>query len=89
MTPPRAGFLLPRDAVLYDENGAYVYKRLPKKERMPTNGSTRPSRYRCCNPPAGAGWSRVSTTMTMIVVRGAGVLWSMQDAGAHAVDDDD
>ena len=31
MTATRSGLLLPRDALLYDENGTYVYKQLAKK----------------------------------------------------------
>ena len=33
LTAERAGMLLPRDALLYDENGAYVYKQLTAKTR--------------------------------------------------------
>jgi hypothetical protein len=31
LTAERSGMLLPRDALLYDENGAYVYKQLAKQ----------------------------------------------------------
>jgi multidrug efflux pump subunit AcrA (membrane-fusion protein) len=88
MTPPRAGFLLPRDAVLYDESGAYVYKRLSRK--------TDAEKWQYATikvsllQPSGDGWLvQGIDDDDDVVVRGAGVLWSMQDAGSHAVDDDD
>ena len=88
VTAPRAGFLLPRDAVLYDENGAYVYKRLPRK----TDGEK--WQYATIKvsllQPSVEGWLvQGIDDDDEVVVRGAGVLWSMQDAGSHAVDDDD
>lgn len=88
VTPPRKGFLLPRDAVLYDENGPYVYKRMPGKAGVDK------SRYTMVTvsllQPSGGGWLVEGVDDDdEIVVSGAGVLWSMQDAGAHAVDDDD
>ncbi len=88
MSAPRTGFLLPRDAVLYDEHGAYVYKRLAKKAG--------PDAWQYATikvsllQPSGDGWLVEGIDDDDdVVVRGAGVLWSMQNAGSHAVDDDD
>jgi len=88
MTPPRKGFLLPRDAVLYDENGPYVYKQMARKAGVDK------SQYTMVKvsllQSSGGGWLVEGVDDDdEIVVSGAGVLWSMQDAGAHAVDDDD
>lgn len=84
----RAGMLLPRDALLYDENGAYVYKQLTQKK------AADPARFAPVKvtllAPYGDGWlvSGVDDDDD-IVVRGAGVLWSLQGVDAHAADDDD
>jgi multidrug efflux pump subunit AcrA (membrane-fusion protein) len=84
----RAGLLVPRDAVLYDESGAFVFKRMSKRA-----GEDK-TRYVPVKVslllPYGDGWlvSGVDDDDD-IVVRGAGVLWSLQGVGAHAVDDDD
>ena len=84
----RKGVLLPRDAVLFDENGAYVYKQLPQikgeesRRFLPTKVTLL--------TPSGAGWlvSGVDDDDD-IVVQGAGVLWSLQGVGTRAADDDD
>jgi len=77
LPPARAGVLLPRDAVLYDENGAYVYKRLTKKA-----GDNR-MRYAPVKVslllPHGDGWLVDGLGRSdSIVVQGAGVLWSLE-----------
>lgn len=87
MTPPHKGFLLPRDAVLYDENGPYVYKQMARK------AGTDKSQYTTVKvsllQSSGSGWLVEGVDDDdQIVVGAAGVLWSMQDGGAHAVDDD-
>jgi hypothetical protein len=88
LTPARAGILLPRDAVLYDEHGAFVYKRLTKKTRD-NKMSYAPVKVSLLLPH-GDGWLVDGVDDDDdIVVRGAGVLWSLQGVGAHAVDDDD
>jgi hypothetical protein len=88
LTEDRTGLLLPRDALLYDENGAYVYKRLSKK------AGDNKMRYAPVKVslllPYGDGWLVDGVDDDDdIVVHGAGVLWSLQGVGAHAVDDDD
>jgi hypothetical protein len=83
----KSGMLLPRDAILYDENGAYVYKRSAKAADGRLNFL--PVKVTLLLP-YGEGWlvSGVDDDDD-IVVRGAGVLWSLQGVGSHAVDDDD
>jgi hypothetical protein len=83
----RSGVLLPQDAVLYDERGPYVFKQLTRPEAAN-------SRYERCNVTLlirrGGGWlvSGVEEDDD-IVMEGAGVIWSLQGAGARTVDDDD
>jgi hypothetical protein len=88
LTAERAGLLLPRDAVLYDENGAYVYKQLKKKTEAEK------ARYAPVKVnlllPFGDGWLVEGVDDDdNIVVHGAGVLWSLQGVGAQQNDDDD
>lgn len=84
----REGLLVPREAILYDENGAYVFKRLTGKP-----GDQR-ALYSAVKvlllAPHGDGWlvNGVDDDDD-IVVRGAGVLWSLQGVGVNAPDDDD
>jgi hypothetical protein len=83
----RSGVFVPREAVLYDENGAYVYK-----QAKPVPGQK--TGY---NPvkvtlllPQGDGWLVTGVDDDDdIVVRGAAVLWSLQRGGAPSADDDD
>jgi hypothetical protein len=84
----REGLLVPRAAILYDENGAYVYKQLTGK------ADDQQARYVAVKvlllAPYGDGWlvNGVDDDDN-IVVRGAGVLWSLQGVGVNAPDDDD
>jgi hypothetical protein len=87
-TSERSGLLLPRDALLYDENGAYVYKQITQK------AGENKARYAPVKVtllgPYGDGWLvKGVDDDDAIVVHGVGVLWSLQGVGAHAVDDDD
>jgi hypothetical protein len=84
----RKGVVLPRDAVLYDENGAYVYKQLPQNKGEESRRYL-PTKVTLLTP-SGAGWlvSGVDDDDD-IVVQGAGVLWSLQGVGTPAADDDD
>jgi hypothetical protein len=88
MAAVRSGMSLPRDAVLYDENGAYVYKRLAKKT------DAEKTRYAAVKVklliPYGDGWLVDGVDDDDdIVVHGAGVLWSLQGVGTQQNDDDD
>ena len=94
---PRNGVVVPRDAVLYDEGGALVYKQLAKDS--PTRPSTAAADHVARYAPVrvkliqahGDGWIVEGIDDDDdIVVRGAGVLWSLQGiAGRVAGDDDD
>jgi hypothetical protein len=84
----RAGMLLPGAAILYDENGAYVYKQAAPR----TAGEK--TRYLPVKVtllvPYGDGWLVQGVDDDdEIVVHGAGVLWSLEGVGAHAADDED
>jgi hypothetical protein len=88
LTADRKGLFLPRDAVLYDENGAYVYKQLTKKT------TAEKARYAPVKVnlllPYGEGWLVDGVDDDdNIVVHGAGVLWSLQGVGTQQPDDDD
>jgi hypothetical protein len=88
LTGERSGLLLPRSALLYDENGAYVYKQMVKQ------AGAQAARYAPVKVNLllayGDGWLVEGVDGDdNIVVRGAGVLWSLQGMGAHAVADDD
>jgi hypothetical protein len=88
LTGERTGLLLPRGALLYDENGAYVYKQLTNKS------GAKQTQYAPVKVnlllPYGDGWLVEGVDDDdAIVVHGAGVLWSLQGVGAHAVDSDD
>jgi hypothetical protein len=84
----RAGMLLPREAILYDENGAYVYK------RMAARAAGEKTRYMAVKVtllvPYGEGWLVHGVDDDdEIVVRGAGVLWALEGLRARAADDED
>jgi hypothetical protein len=84
----RTGLLVPRDAVLYDENGAYVYKQ-SKKAAGTEKAAYAPVKVTLLQP-YGEGWLVTGVDDDDdIVVHGSGVLWSLEGVGAHAVDDDD
>lgn len=88
LTAVRSGMLLPRDALLYDENGAYVYKQLAKKTAA-ENTRYSPVKVRLLLA-LGDGWLVDGVDDDdNIVVHGAGVLWSLQGVGAQPQDDDD
>lgn len=87
----RSGFALPRDAVLYDEHGAYVYKRIGTAGK---NGAKTPVHYVPVTvkllAPLDSGWLVEGIDDDDdIVVAGAGVLWSLQGVGARAEDEDE
>ncbi len=88
LTGEQSGLQLPRDALLYDEGGSYVYKQLIKK---PGEDKTRyaPVKVTLLAPYADGWLVKGIDDDDDIVVRGAGVLWSLQGVGTQAVDDDD
>ncbi len=82
------GLLLSRASVLYDENGAYVYKQLTGKpgERTTHYAAVRVKLL----SPSGDGWLVEGVDDDdNIVVQGAGVLWSLQGVGVRGSADDD
>ena len=83
----RTGSLLPREAFLYDEHGAYVYKQTARKAGEKV---TRYSPVKVTLLLAyGEGWLVTGVDSDDdIVVRGAGVLWSLQDVADHDADTD-
>jgi hypothetical protein len=88
LTAERNGMLLPRDALLYDAKGAYVYRQLTGK------APAEKARYAPVKVnlllPYGDGWLVEGIDEgDNIVVHGAGVLWSLEGAGAHQPDDAD
>jgi hypothetical protein len=88
MMAKHSGVLLPREAVLYDEHGAYVFEQVADKSEP---GKARYARHDVkLLQRQGEGWlvSGVDNDDD-VVFEGAGVLWSLQGAGAQAADDDD
>lgn len=84
----RSGLLLPREALLYAEHGAYVYKQLARKA-----GEAK-TRYAPVNVTVLLPYGESFLVEGVdddddIVVRGAGVLWALEGVGTHPVDDDD
>jgi hypothetical protein len=89
---PRTGVVVPRDAVLYDEGGALVYKQLAKQAA--STASAAPARYTPVRvkliQAQGDGWIVDGIDDDDdIVVHGAGVLWSLQGIVGHAAGDND
>jgi multidrug efflux pump subunit AcrA (membrane-fusion protein) len=88
LSTERTGLLVPRDALLYDENGAYVYKQVSSK--IPGEKTRYVPVKVTLMVPFGDGWLvKGVDDDDEIVVHGAGVLWSLEGVGTHAVDDDD
>jgi hypothetical protein len=84
----RAGFLVPRGALIYEEGGAYVYHQLTAKAG---DENTRYARKQVTLlMPSGEGWLVDGLDDDdLIVVRGVGVLWSLEGIGSMPEDDDD
>jgi hypothetical protein len=85
----RSGMFLPSGALLYGEDGAYVYKQLAAK--TPAEKTTRYVAVKVTLlVPYGDGWLVQGVDDDDdIVVHGTGVLWSLEGVGAHPADDDD
>lgn len=83
----RDGQVVPEGALLYGDQGAYVYRVLSEKAK---DGDTQfaPLPVTLLQP-VGDGWLVAGLhTDDRIVVRGAGVLWSMQGLGNISDEDD-
>jgi hypothetical protein len=89
----RSGLLLPREALLYDEHGAYVFRELSAASAA--RAADQPARrYARVNVKLllrqGDGWLVEGVgDDDNIVVAGTGVLWSLQGMTASTADDDD
>jgi hypothetical protein len=84
----RNGMLVPPDALLYDEHGAYVYKQVSAK--APSEKTRYVPVKVTLLAPYGDGWLVQGVDDDDdIVVQGAGVLWSLQGVGAGAADEDE
>jgi hypothetical protein len=84
----REGRVVPDGALLYGEQGVYVYRVLPGKTQ---DGDTRfaPLPVKLLQP-IGEGWLVTGLTGDdRIVVHGAGVLWSLQGLGNVSDEDTD
>lgn len=82
----RDGRVVPNGALLYGEQGVYVYSALPGKSK---HGDTQfaPLPVTVLQP-VGDGWLVAGLhTNDRIVVQGAGVLWSLQGLGAASGED--
>jgi hypothetical protein len=86
----RSGFLLPRDAVLYDEQGPYVFKQSERKNpKAADKTSFVPVKVKLL-AAAGSDWlTEGLDDDDEVVVQGAGVLWSLQGMAGRVPDDDD
>jgi hypothetical protein len=88
LAPARKGFVVPRDSVLYDDQGPYVFKQVGNRS------ADRNVRYAPVKVTLlaayGDGWLIDGVDDDDdIVVRGAGVLWSLQGMSGHAADGDE
>jgi len=84
----RAGFLVPRGALIYEEGGAFVYHQLDAK---PGDENLQYARKKVTLlMPSGDGWLVDGLDDDdLIVVHGSGVLWSLEGIGSMPDDDDD
>lgn len=88
MMAKRSGLLLPRDAVLYDEQGAYVFKQVTGKTNQGKALYTRVNVKLLLGQ--GDRWLVDGVDDDdEIVVAGAGVPWSLQGADGLVADNDD
>ncbi len=88
LTAERSAMLLPREALLYDASGAYVYKQLANKTAA-ENTHYIAVKVRLLLA-VGDGWLVDGVDDDdNIVVHGAGVLWSLQGVGTEQHDNDD
>ncbi|HJT97401.1 MAG TPA: hypothetical protein VJ696_03730, partial [Rhodanobacteraceae bacterium] len=84
----QSGFLVPRGAIIYEEGGAFVYHQLAAK---PGDENLHYARKPVTLlMPSGDGWLVDGLDDDdLVVVHGAGVLWSLEGVGSMPADDDD
>lgn len=84
----RSGYLVPRGALIYEEGGAFVYHALNAK---PGDDKTQYARKKVTLlMQTGDGWLVDGLDDDdLVVVRGSGVLWSLEGIGTMPDDDDD
>lgn len=84
----RSGVLVPASALVYGEQGAHVYRQLAGKS---ADGKVQYAAVAVTLlQPQGEAWLVTGINDdAWVVVRGAGVLWSLQGLGAVPADDDD
>ena len=86
-TTPAAGLLVPATALIYSENGAFVYRESRAAAAQSLQYSLVPVR-----PLAHVGTAWLVAGLTsdaQVVVQGAGVLWSMQGIGGFSAAEED
>ncbi len=88
LAAPDSGVLVPKGALLYGEQGAYVYRQLAGK------GNGGKLQYAVLPvkllQAAGDAWLvEGPDTGDLIVIHGAGVLWSLQGLGSFSADEED
>jgi len=88
----RSGVLVPDSALLYGEQGTYVYKRIDA--HIDDHDPNGPHRYAPASvqllQPSGTSWLVTGLDGDdTIVVTGAGVLWSLQGVGSFSADEED
>jgi hypothetical protein len=84
----RSGYLVPRGALIYEEGGAFVYHALTTK---PGDDKQQYARKKVTLlMQSGDGWLVDGLDDDdLVVVRGSGVLWSLEGIGAIPEDEDD
>jgi hypothetical protein len=86
--PARAGFLVPRGALVYEGGSAYVYHQLTAQAGDDTMRYARKPVTLLMR--SGDGWLVDGLDDDdLVVVHGAGVLWSLEGIGSIPEDDDD
>jgi hypothetical protein len=84
----RSGYLVPRGALIYEEGGAFVYHALAAKPGDERQQYARKKVVLLMQ--SGDGWLVDGLDDDdLIVVRGSGVLWSLEGIGAMPEDEDD
>jgi hypothetical protein len=83
-----AGVLVSKEAILYEEGGAFVYEQVAKKAGDDKT-YYRPVKVKLLSAQDGAWIVDGIDDDDDVVMRGAGVLWSLQGVAGHPADDDD